>query len=95
MNICYCLYALSKYKNEGKKYEVLKEYDYIQCNSQQVYHIFDKMGNKTMTTIAIKYLMDLKTKGIENSFLSAIPEDTIKELLSESGARKYDYILYN
>jgi hypothetical protein len=91
MNIGYCLYALSKYKNEGKKYDVLSDYEEVQGHSQQVYYIFDRMDNKTMSTIAVKYLWDLKSKGIENSFLNAISEDAIRELLTESGARKVDY----
>ncbi len=90
-NIGYCLYAMSKYRNDGKIHKVLTDYSGIQGESQQVFYLFDKMEKKTMGTLAVKYLWDIKGEDKDNSFLSVIAEDALKELLLESGARKSDY----
>jgi len=90
-NIAYCLYALSKYKNTGKIHSVLTDYDDVQGESQRVYYLFDEIDKKTLSTLAVKYLWELKTTIKENSFLDDIADHSIKELLLESGARKLDY----
>jgi len=90
-NIAYCLYALSKYRNDGKLYNVLTDYEKVQGQSQQVNYMFEKMEKKTLNTIAVKYLWELKQDFKDDEFIATIAKDALYELVMESGARKLDY----
>jgi len=90
-NIAYCLYAIAKYKNEGEDDDVLTNFENVQGQSQQVFYMFKKMDKKTIGTLAVKYLWDLKKLYKEDSFISSIANDAMKELLFESGVRKSLY----
>jgi hypothetical protein len=90
-NIGYCLYALAKYKNDGKVHAVLTDYEDVQGQSQQVLYMFEEIDKKTLNTLAVKYLWELKKDIKDDSFLNTIAEDALRELLLESGARKSDY----
>ncbi len=89
--IAYCLYALAKYKNEGEIHDVITDFDDVQGQSQQVFYLFEEIDKKTLATLAVKYLWDLKLEIKDDSFINTIAEDVLKELLLESGARKLDY----
>ncbi|MBW6484413.1 MAG: M48 family metallopeptidase [Vicingaceae bacterium] len=90
-NIAYCLYALSKYRNDGKLHTVLTDYEKVQGQSQQVNYMFEKMEKKTLNTIAVKYLWELKQDFNDDEFIATIAKDALYELITESGARKLDY----
>lgn len=90
-NIGYCLYALAKYKNEGRIYKVLTDYDKVQGQSQQVHYLFEKIEGKTLNTLAVKYLWELKQEFKDDEFIATITKDALHELMLESGARKLDY----
>ena len=90
-NIAYCLYALSKYRNDGKLHTVLTDYEKVQGQSQQVNYMFEKMEKKTLNTIAVKYLWELKQDFKDDEFIATIAKDALYELIMESGARKLDY----
>lgn len=90
-NIAYCLYALATYKNAKKYHKVLTDYNDVEGEAQQLYYILDKMDKEVINTLAVKYLWDLKTSGVNNNFVNTIAEDAIKQLLMESGARKLDF----
>ncbi|PKP45838.1 MAG: hypothetical protein CVT95_08050 [Bacteroidetes bacterium HGW-Bacteroidetes-12] len=90
-NIAYCLYALSKYRNDGKLHTVLTDYEKVQGQSQQVNYMFEKMEKKTLNTIAVKYLWELKQEFKDDEFIATIAKDALHELVMESGARKLDY----
>jgi hypothetical protein len=87
-NIAYCLYAISKYKNEGKEYDVLTNYENVQGQSQQIFYMFKKMDKKLIGTLAVKYLWGLKIEYNEDSFITSIAMDAMKELLFESGVKQ-------
>lgn len=90
-NMAYNLYALAKYKNENKIHKVLTDYSDVEGQSQQIFYLFDKIDKKTLNTIAVKYLWELKQDFKEDNFINTIAENALRELLLESGVRKSDY----
>jgi len=90
-NIAYSLYALATYKNAKKYHSILTDYSDVEGEAQQLYYILDKMDKEVINTLAVKYLWDLKNSGVNNDFINTIAEESIKQLLVKSGARKLDY----
>ncbi len=86
------LYALAKYKNVDKLDELnFYPYDSIEGSSQQIYYLFQTLESKDLTTIAIKYLWDLKNANKDNSELVLFVDDLIKDGIKNDIINKSDY----
>lgn len=88
LNLGYCLYALSKYKNDSKLNDVLTDFNDVQGESQNVFYLFNEIDKKDLNVLAVKYLWGLKAELEDDKFLNVIAEDAIKEMLLNSGVRK-------
>jgi hypothetical protein len=88
LNLGYCLYALSKYKNDSNLDDVLTDFNDVQGESQNVFYLFDEIDKTDLSVLAVKYLWELKTEITDDNFLNIIAEDAIKEMLLNAGVRK-------
>tara|TARA_R110000782_G_scaffold270486_1_gene372049 strand:+ start:116387 stop:118582 length:2196 start_codon:yes stop_codon:yes gene_type:complete len=88
LNLGYCLYALSKYKNGTNLNDVLTDFNNVQGESQNVFYLFNEIDKRDLSVLAVKYLWGLKAEITDDKFLNVIAEDAIKEMLLNSGVRK-------
>jgi hypothetical protein len=77
------LYALAKYYNAGNKHAILPDYEKVEGKSQQLYYLFDKMDDKSMSALALKYCWTLHKKFPEEKDIAAITDDIFKELIAK------------
>jgi hypothetical protein len=88
------LYALAKYKNVDKLDELnFYPFDSIEGSSQQIYYLFQTLEPKDLTTIAIKYIWDLKNANKNDTELQLFVDDLIKDGISNEIIKKSDYSL--
>lgn len=85
-NVAKSLYALSRYFNENQLDEVLEKSSSIEGESQQVYHIIEKMPKNELNILALKYTWKLhqEIKDTDNDL-----EYVIRDLLYN--LTKYHY----
>lgn len=75
------LYGLAKYKLNGGYSEVCESYKKIEGESQQVYHLFKKIGKKELNIIALEYSWSLHQEYPNDDYLYKISDDLFKELV--------------
>lgn len=86
------IYSLAKYKNKDKLDELnFYPYDSVEGSSQQVYHLFQTVDSKELTTIAIKYLWNLKKTYPNDIEIPILLDDLIKDGVNNEIIKKADY----
>ncbi len=75
------LYGLTKYANEGRMHEVTENYNTIEGNSQQVYHLFDKLKVNELNAVALKYCWQLSQRYPAEADLKAYTDDLFKSMV--------------
>ena len=86
------LYGLTKYKLNGGYRNVCKSYKKIEGESQQVYHLFKKIGKKELNILALHYCWKLHQEYPENKYLYKISDDLFKTLTHKNRLASKDFL---
>lgn len=78
--IAQALYALSKYTNGGRFWDIHVDYDERSGEVQQVYHLTEKMSEETRNVTALIYAYQLLKTDPDDIELKLICRDLIEEL---------------
>jgi predicted Zn-dependent protease len=90
-NIAKALYGLSKYANENAFSSVHEDEERIEGQSQQVYHLFERLKSKELNALALKYTRDLKKKFPNDQALSQLSQDLLKDLVFKHCESEADF----
>ena len=82
------LYGLSKYYNAGRYSEVHGDYEKKEGNSQQVYYMFDKLDNKAIVPVSVRYLWGLHQQYPADSEILGITQNLFKEMVFKNYKKK-------
>jgi hypothetical protein len=85
------LYGLSKYANEEEYTKVHDNYEEVEGQSQQVFHLFEKLKPKELNAIALKYTWDLKKKYPDDKEVATLAGDLLKSLVDKHCESRLDF----
>jgi beta-barrel assembly-enhancing protease len=75
------LYGLSKYYNHGEYNEVHTPFGDIEGQSQQVYHLLEKLDETELNVLAVQYLWNLRNEYPNDEEISLMLKDIFKEMV--------------
>jgi hypothetical protein len=75
------LYGLSKYYNHGEYSEVHTSFGDIEGQSQQVYHLFEKIDKPELNVLAVQYLWSLRKEYPNDEQIDLMLKDIFKEMV--------------
>jgi hypothetical protein len=74
------LYLLAKYKNDSRSFSLEPDHEFIEGESQSVFHFLEKIPDEEMTLLAIRYAWELSREIPEDREVQLIVEDLFTEL---------------
>ena len=80
--IAQALYSLVKYSNTGQFWNVHKDYEEVQGNPQQIYHLFEKIEEDEMNVLALIFCWNLMEEAPADTELNLMIEDLMQELFT-------------
>jgi beta-barrel assembly-enhancing protease len=83
------LYALSRYHNDSKLYDVHESFKSMEGESQQVYHLVEKMPKAEFNLMALKYAWNLQKELKDKASKDEDLEYVIKDLLYDLTKHHY------
>ena len=75
------LYGLSKYYNHGEYSEVHTPYGDIEGQSQQLYHLLEKIDKSELNVLAVEYLWKLRKEFPNDEQIDLMLKDIFKEMV--------------
>ncbi|MCB0402083.1 MAG: M48 family metallopeptidase [Flavobacteriales bacterium] len=90
INIAYCLYGLTKYKNASREEEVLVKSEQVPGERQRLNYFFEKITDKELNILAVKHLWELKSK-LNSEYIDFLAEDALKDLIYEHKLNKNEF----
>jgi hypothetical protein len=75
------IYGLSKYYNHGEYSEVHTPYGDIEGQSQQVYHLLEKIDKAELNVLAVQYLWSLRKAYPNDEEIDLMLKDIFKEMV--------------
>lgn len=87
------MYGLTNYANKEAYDQVHVSYDDIEGNSQQVFHLFEKLTPKELNVLSLKYLWALKKQYPQDKELASLSEDMFKSLILNHYQSGEDFLL--
>ena len=91
-NIAKSIYALAKYKNNDTYSKLdYPSADSVEGSSQNVYYLFEKLNASELSTVALKYLWDLKKLLPNDGEIQVMANDLLKDAVVTSKINKSDY----
>jgi beta-barrel assembly-enhancing protease len=92
-NIAKALYGLTSYANKEAYDKVHVSYDDIEGNSQQVFHLFEKLTPKELNVLSLKYIWGLKKQYPNDKELAGLSEGLLRSLILKHYQSGEDFLL--